>query len=124
MSGRYRNKKQRQETSKPVNYNLFNQKITFEFLKSHLWTAADILRGSLDPADYRQPIMTLLFIKRLNDTFEENAEKLIKEGKSQKEAYENKNRHYFFIPKQARWSVLSETSENIGEKMDFVCRSN
>jgi type I restriction-modification system DNA methylase subunit len=32
--------------------------------------------GSLDPSDYRQPIMTLLFLKRLNDTFEENAEKL------------------------------------------------
>jgi type I restriction-modification system DNA methylase subunit len=72
-----------------MNYSLFNQKITFEFLKSHLWAAADILRGSLDPADYRQPIMTLLFINRLNDTFEENAEKLINEGKSQKEAYEN-----------------------------------
>ena len=66
--------------------------------------------------------MTLLFIKRLNDTFEENAEKLIKEGKSEKEAYENKNRHYFFIPKVARWSVLSETSENIGEKVDQICR--
>ena len=79
-----------------------------------MWTAADILRGSLDPADYRQPIMTLLFIKRLNDTFEENAEKLIKEGKSEKEAYENRNRHSFFIPKEARWSVLSKTSENIG----------
>ena len=39
---------------------------------------ADILRGSLDPSDYRQPIMTLLFLKRLNDTFEENAEKLDK----------------------------------------------
>jgi type I restriction-modification system DNA methylase subunit len=37
-----------------------------------LWAATDILRGSLDPADYRQPIMTLLFIKRLNDTFEEH----------------------------------------------------
>jgi type I restriction enzyme M protein len=89
-----------------VNYTLFNQKITFYSLKSHLWAAADILRGSLDPADYRQPIMTLLFIKRLNDTFEENAEKLIKEeGRSEKEAYENKNRHYFFSPKEARWSV-------------------
>ena len=62
--------------------------------------------------------MTLLFIKRLNDTFEENAEKLVKEGKSEKEAYENKNRHYFFIPQKARWSVLSKTSENIGEKID------
>jgi type I restriction enzyme M protein len=119
---RSRSKKQKQEISKPVNYDLFNQKITFEFLKSHLWAAADILRGSLDPADYRQPIMTLLFIKRLNDTFEDNAERLVKEGKSQKEAYENKNRHYFFVPKQARWSVLAETSENVGEKMDFVCR--
>jgi type I restriction enzyme M protein len=77
----------------------------------------------LDPADYRQPIMTLLFIKRLNDTFEENAEKLIKEeGKSEKEAFGNKNRHYFFITKEARWSVLSQTSENIGEKIDHVCR--
>jgi hypothetical protein len=34
--------------------------------------------------------MTLLFLKRLNNTFEENAEKLIKEGKSEKEAYGNK----------------------------------
>jgi HsdM N-terminal domain len=50
--------------------------------------------------------MTLLFIKRLNDTFEENAEKLIKEeGRSEKEAMRIKNRHYFFSPKEARWSV-------------------
>ena len=66
--------------------------------------------------------MTLLFLKRLNDTFEENAEKLLGEGKSQKEAYENKNRHYFFVPRDARWSVLSSTSENIGEIIDRVCR--
>jgi type I restriction enzyme M protein len=122
LSKRTKNKKQQQATSKPVNYSLFNQKISFEFLKSHLWAAADILRGSLDPADYRQPIMTLLFIKRLNDTFEENAERLMKEGKSEKEAYENKNRHYFFLPQKVRWSVLSKTSENIGEKIDQVCR--
>ena len=79
--------KEQNEALKPVNYTLYNQKITFEFLKSHLWVATDILRGSLDPADYRQPVMTLLFLKRLNDTFEENAEKLIHEGKSKKEAY-------------------------------------
>jgi type I restriction enzyme M protein len=53
---------------------LDSQKISFEFLKSHLWSAADILRGSLDSSEYRQPVMTLLFLKRLNDTFEENAE--------------------------------------------------
>jgi type I restriction-modification system DNA methylase subunit len=40
--------------------------------------AADILRGSLDPDDYRQLIMTLLFINRLNDTFEENVDKQLR----------------------------------------------
>ena len=64
--------------TKPVNYTLENQKITFEFLKSHLWSAAEILRGSLDASEYRQPVMNLLVLKRLNDTFEENAENLIK----------------------------------------------
>ena len=71
-----------------ANYTLDNpNKITFNFLKAHLWNAADILRGSLDASEYRQPIMTILFLKRLNDTFEENAERLEKiEGKSHKEA--------------------------------------
>jgi type I restriction enzyme M protein len=62
--------------------------------------------------------MTLLFLKRLNDTFEENAENLIKQGKSQKEAYGNRRRHYFFVPENARWSILSSAAENIGEKIE------
>ena len=33
--------------STPIDYTLESQKISFEFLKSHLWSAADILRGSL-----------------------------------------------------------------------------
>jgi type I restriction enzyme M protein len=114
--------KKASKLSRPVNYSLDTQKITFEFLKSHLWSAADILRGSLDPSEYRQPVMTLLFLKRLNDTFEEKAEKLIKQGKSEKDAWDNKNRHNFFIPKNARWNVLSSVSENIGEKIDSLCR--
>ena len=111
-------------SKKIANYTLDNpNKITFAFLKTHLWNAADILRGSLDASEYRQPIMTILFLKRLNDTFEENAERLEKkEGKNHKEAWENKYRHTFFLPKDARWSVLSSTAENIGEKIDHVCR--
>ena len=92
---------------KSLNYRIASEKITFEFLKGHLWSAVDILRGSLDASEYRQPVMTLLFLKRLNDTFEENAEKLVKFGKTEKEAWENKRRHIFFVPKQARWSNLS-----------------
>ena len=80
MAAKTRNQKSHTPLSKKIpNYTLENPtKITFEFLKSHLWSAADILRGSLDASEYRQPVMTLLFLKRLNDTFEENVEKLIK----------------------------------------------
>jgi type I restriction-modification system DNA methylase subunit len=66
--------------------------------------------------------MTLLFLKRLNDTFEENAENLIKQGKTQKDAYGSRRRHYFFVPETATWSVLSSAAENIGEKIDDICR--
>ena len=66
--------------------------------------------------------MTLLFLKRLNDTFEENAEKLIKQGKSQKEAYENKIRHNFLFQRMQDGLSYLVASENIGEKIDHVCR--
>jgi hypothetical protein len=55
--------------------------------------------------------MTLLSIKRPNDNFEENAEKLIKEGKGKSEAYED--RHYFFIPKETRSPELHIRLMNI-----------
>jgi len=98
-----------------------SDKITLDALKSHLWNAADILRGSLDAQEYRQPVMTILFLKRLNDTFEENVEKLIKEGQSQKKA-EQKFRHKFFVPETARWNILSDAPSNLGEIIDNVCR--
>jgi hypothetical protein len=33
---------------------LYNQKLKFDFLKGHLWKAADILRSSLNPSTDRQ----------------------------------------------------------------------
>ena len=50
-------------------------KLTFEELKTHLWHAAEILdeKGGIDPNDYRKPILGMLFLKRLNDVFEDKA---------------------------------------------------
>lgn len=99
-----------------------NQKVTFEFLSSHIWAAADILRGSLDASEYRQPVMTLLFLKRLNDRFEENVESLLKKGKTEKQVYSQKFLHDFFVPESAQWSVLSNAAKNIGEEIDSICK--
>jgi type I restriction enzyme M protein len=100
---------------------LLSDKVTLEFLKSHLWKAADILRGSLDASEYRQPVMTLLFLKRLNDRFEENVEELIKKGKSEKEA-QKEFHHDFFVPDDARWENLSGVRSKVGEAIDRVCK--
>ena len=96
-------------------------KVTLEFLKSHLWKASDILRGSLDAYDYKEPIMTLLFLKRLNDRFEENIEKLMVEGKSEKEA-KLEFYHDFLVPDDARWGNLQSSRRKVGEKMDKMCK--
>lgn len=97
------------------------KKITLELLQSHLWDATDILRGSLDAQEYRQPVMTILFLKRLNDTFEENVQKLVKAGLSSKKAKQD-FRHKFFVPESARWEILSNASSNLGEVIDNVCK--
>lgn len=75
--------KKGRKPSDEVNYTLYKQKLKFDFLKGHLWKATDIL-SSVAPSEYRQPVMTVLSLKKLNDSFEEKAEKLISEDKSQK----------------------------------------
>jgi len=94
-------------------------KLTFQKLKQHLDDAADILRGDIDASEFRQPIMTLMFLKRLNDQFIENAEKL--EKKHPKEiAWGDSDYHDFFISENARWKKINDVDTNIGEIINNV----
>ena len=49
-------------------------------LESKLWQAADILRGQIDAADYKNYIFSILFLKRLSDRFDEEVENAVKDG--------------------------------------------
>jgi len=94
-------------------------KLTFQKLKQHLDDAADILRGDIDASEFRQPIMTLMFLKRLNDQFIENAKKL--EKKHPKEiAWGDSDYHDFIVSKNARWKKIDDVDANIGEAINKV----
>jgi len=103
-------------------------RLTINELNSHLWGAADILRGSIDSSDYKNYIFGFLFLKRLSDVFEEEAEKVeqreLKRGTSQSEAKkisEDPDEHQIFVPKRARWPEIRKTSQNLGEVINKAC---
>ena len=104
-------------------------KLTSNDLNNYLWGAADILRGSIDSADYKNYIFGFLFLKRLSDVFEEEAEKIadkeLKRGTAEKDAnkiaWDDPDEHQFFVPKKARWSEIRKISQNIGDTINKAC---
>lgn len=94
------------------------KKVNLESLKSHLWKSADILRGHIDAADFKNYIFGLLFLKRISDVFIEEVKKIIKDTGEKKIAYEDPDYHEFFVPKKARWDYIKSLTNNIGDAIN------
>ena len=98
-----------------------SEELSVAQLEQYLWSAADILRGSIDSSDYKTYIFGLLFLKRLSDRFEEEAEKLIAKGFSETVAWRDPDEHEFFVPDRARWGTIQKRATNIGETLNKAC---
>lgn len=78
-----------------------------------LWEAANKLRGSVEPAEYKHVVLGLIFLKFASDKFEEHRAKLIADGKEkyiEMEAFYAKD-NVFFLDEISRWSYLIKKSK-------------
>lgn len=91
--------------------------LTLSQLESHLWRAADILRGSIDSGDYKHYIFGLLFFKRLSDVWqEEYEERLARYGDAEIAA--DPEEHRFDIPKGHFWGDVRKHTTDIGTHLN------
>lgn len=78
-----------------------------------LWEAANKLRGSVEPAEYKHVVLGLIFLKFASDKFEEHRAKLIADGKEkyiEMADFYNMN-NVFFLEETSRWSYLIKNSK-------------
>jgi type I restriction enzyme M protein len=54
-----------------------NPQVSQQEIESWLWESANILRGPVDPANLRDFVFPLLFLKRLSDSWDEEQEKAV-----------------------------------------------
>jgi len=101
--------------------------------EAQLWQMADALRGSMDAAEYKHVVLGLIFLKYINDAFEEHHAKLIAEqdkGADPEDRDEYQAVNIFWVPKESRWSNLKanarqpDIGKRVDDAMDAVERDN
>ena len=75
--------------------------LTSQELQSKLWQAADILRGQINSADYKNYIFSMLFLKRLSDRFDEEVAIAVAAGVPRVAAVADPDEHQFAVPETA-----------------------
>lgn len=97
-------------------------RISLPELEQYLARAADLLRGSIDQADFKAYIFPLMFFKRLSDVFAEEYEQALAESDGDHEYASFAENHRFEIPEGHTWSDVRARTENIGTALHTAFR--
>lgn len=91
-------------------------------LESHLWEAANILRGPVDAADFKTYIFPLLFFKRISDVHDEEYRAALVESGGDEEYARFPQNYRFQIPHECHWNDLRKVTTNVGQALQKAMR--
>jgi type I restriction enzyme M protein len=96
--------------------------VSLSTLESHLWEAANILRGPVDAADFKTYIFPLLFYKRISDVFREELSEALTVSDGDADYARYPELHRFQIPEGAAWQDVRDRPKNIGQALQKAFR--
>jgi type I restriction enzyme M protein len=91
-------------------------------LETHLWEAANILRGPVDAADFKTYVFPLLFFKRISDVLDDEYEAALAESGGDEEYALFPQNYRFQIPKGCHWSDVRVVTTNVGQALQKAMR--
>ncbi len=104
------------------------QLLTVDALKTHVREAVALLAASANPLLYRNHLLALFLLKRVNDLFAERRgvieQEALHAGRSPEEARAHANdpdEHRWFVPPSARWENFKTAAENLGAQIERAC---
>lgn len=98
------------------------QQLSLSELESYLAKAADLLRGSVDQADFKAYIFPLMFFKRISDVYMEEFAQALEESGGDHEYAAFAENHRFSIPEGHFWGDIRNRTENLGMALQTAFR--
>lgn len=99
------------------------KKITQKDINQIVWKACDTFRGIIDPSQYKDYILTMLFLKYVSDVHEDIYQKHLEKYKGNKErAARAMSLERFVVPENSTFNYLHEhrNESNLGELIDIA----
>ena len=96
--------------------------VTLSQLESHLWEAANILRGPVDAADFKTYVFPLLFFKRISDVRDEEYQAALTESGGDEEYAKFPQNYRFQIPEDCHWDDVRAVASNVGQALQRAMR--